>query len=143
MPVLHSQVNRRLLELLTIRHDLIYTLYYLLHAHRPSPHSSSLLASAIVLSYVRCNVCSAPSQASACPPKMFHIPCPVLVLVFLSLYILCVLSALVIAIEILESFVATPAGIGGRRLYHSVLPLLCYSPSYHWTVYTGSALAFS
>ena len=48
---------------------------------------SSLLASAIVLSYVRCNVCSAPSQASACPSKMFHIPCPVLVLVFLSLYI--------------------------------------------------------
>lgn len=53
---------------------------------------------------------------------MFHIPCPVLVLVFLSLYILCVLSVFVIAIEILESFVATPAGIGGRRLYHLYYP---------------------
>lgn len=33
--------------------------------HCSHPPSSS--------SYVRCNVCSAPSQASACLPKMFHI----------------------------------------------------------------------
>ncbi|KAF9643407.1 hypothetical protein BDM02DRAFT_1507595 [Thelephora ganbajun] len=33
----------------------------------------------------------------------------------------------VIAIEISASFVATPSGIGGRPLYHSVLPCLLFS----------------
>jgi hypothetical protein len=95
-------------------------------------------------SYVRCIV-SAPSQASAMPSRLkcfISLSGLVVPPLSLSLYILCVLLALRHCYRNFPSFVATPPGIGGRPLYHFVLhPLLCYSPSYHWTVYTESGFA--
>ena len=112
------------------RHDLIYLFYYLLLAHRPPPHSrSSSLASAIVLVFgpphrprLRSAASSPPSQTSAMPClkcfiSLFGFGHPV----FLSLYILCVLSGLVRHCyrNFLSRFVATPSGIGGRPFVSS------------------------
>ena len=91
-------------------------------------------------SHVRCIVYSAHSQASAMP--LFQnvlYPCLVLVAPSFSLYILYVLSTLVRHCYRLF-FAVTPRGLVDGSLYHLYYPT-CFSPSYHWTVYTELASA--